>query len=144
MVTMRRKPSRQLERCRIVSGPIKSDASYGNNGAFEIHVAAEGGALDTILCVVASDGGDWDHVSVHAIGGNGYARCPTWEEMDYVRLLFFHPEEWVIQYHVPTDRNINVHKYTLHMWRPQGEKVPIPPSWMVGPKTGHLDKQTTT
>ena len=40
------------------------------------------------MAVVASIGGGWDQVSVSL--GN---RCPTWREMDYIKRLFFKPDE---------------------------------------------------
>lgn len=117
---MKSKPSKFLEQHRLLS---ESDASYGNNGAFQIL----GGATD--LRIVASDGEDWDHVSVSTPD-----RCPTWDEMCYVKGLFFRGDEWAIQLHPPPAENINCHPYCLHLWRPQVGAILTPPGWMVGPK----------
>ncbi len=120
---MRSKPSKFLERHRERDGELASDESDGMNGAFLVplpHVRA-GGAI--VLC---SDKGGWDHVSVH-IETPLRQRCPTWEEIDYIRKLFFRGDEWVMQLHAPADKNINVHPYTLHLWRPQNESIPVPP-----------------
>lgn len=119
---MRAKPSKFLESNRWRGQPMGSDESCGNNGAFD--VAHKGKPLK----IIASDGGGWDHVSV-----SRYGECPTWEEMCYVKNLFFKPDEWVLQYHPAAGVNVNCHPYCLHLWRPQGIELPKPPSWMVGP-----------
>lgn len=121
---MRSKPSQFLESHRVDSGPLSSDSSYGNNGAFELTYN------DVLLVIIASSDGVWDHVSVHTVGRDG-SQTPTWDEMDYVRKLFFRGDEWVIQYHAPVNKHIENHPDVLHMWRPQRETIPVPPAWMV-------------
>ena len=121
---MQSKPSKFVESHRVLDGPLASDKNYGNNGAFEVpynHV---------LLMIVVGSGGGWEHVSVHAVGGGG-SQTPSWEEMDYVRKLFFRADEWAIQYHAPTAKHIEHHPHVLHMWRPQNETIPVPPTWMV-------------
>lgn len=59
------------------------------------------------------------------------ARTPTWEEMARVKRLLFEPEECAVQYHPPRSRYKNRHPYCLHMWRPQGAEVPMPPLELV-------------
>ena len=67
--------------------------------------------------VIFSDGRGWDHVSVSLT-----TRCPTWDEMEYVRRLFFKDDETVMQLHVPTTDHINQHVFCLHLWRPQSDE----------------------
>lgn len=84
------------------------------------------------LFVVVSDGSDWhqeklpglpwEHVSVSVKD-----RCPTWEEMCWVKSLFFEPEETVVEFHPPQSRYVNRYPYTLHLWRPVGVELPLPP-----------------
>jgi hypothetical protein len=74
------------------------------------------------IFVIASHGGDWNHVSVSLAD-----RCPSWEEMCYVKDLFFNPEDCVIQYHPPKSNYVNNNPYVLHLWQPQNEKIPMPP-----------------
>ncbi len=74
------------------------------------------------LRVVASCGGDWDHVSV-----SNPQRCPTWEEMCFVKRVFFRDDETVIQYHPPEAEYVNRHNFCLHLWRPQYAELPMPP-----------------
>lgn len=81
---------------------------------------------------IAASGAGWDHVSVSC----DQERCPTWDEMCMVKRLFFLPNETVMQLHVPASTNVSYHRYCLHLWRPQGKKIPTPPAWMVGPQEG--------
>ena len=102
-------------------------------GAFLIPHAGEQ------LKVIASDGSDWEvvglappafeHVSVSL-----ETRTPTWEEMEFVRSLFWKDEETVIQLHVPRRDHINFHPFCLHMWKPIGVSIPLPPAATVGPR----------
>lgn len=118
-------------------------------GAFQI-----GQGKGRSLRVIASRGGGWDHVSVSLPD-----RTPTWEEMNWVKGIFFGPDEWVVQYHPAESDYVNCHPFCLHLWRPQtdvevateivraeaagqdwvGDRfapppLPIPPAWMVGPR----------
>lgn len=68
----------------------------------------------------------WDHASI-----SRNDRCPTWEEMEQIKRLFFLPEEIAMQLHVPPADHISLHPYCLHIWRPCVVPVPLPPSWMV-------------
>jgi hypothetical protein len=118
---MKSKPPRLAEEHRITYGPLASSDGFGNNGAFELPFQG------VHLLVVVSDQDGWDHVSVSL-----EHRCPTWDEMDFVRRLFFRGDEWVMQLHAPPAENINNHPYCLHMWRSQSESIPTPPRYMVG------------
>lgn len=80
-----------------------------------------------LMCVIASDGGGWDHVSVSRSN-----RCPNWGEMSHIKHLFFMDDEFAIEYHPPKADHINIHPYCLHLWRPQNGGFPFPPNWMVG------------
>jgi len=111
------------ERYRVRRGRMGSDASIGNNGAFEVP------SLDgnTRLFVIASDGGDWEHVSVST-----RFRTPTWDEMHHIKNMFWDKEDTVIQIHPPQSQYINNCENCLHLWRPLKSKIPLPPTWMIG------------
>ena len=113
-------------------GPWDSNASYGNNGVFQLPIwpfPTQGFHQENLRCL-ASDGGGWEHVSVSA-----QERCPTWQEMCTVKDLFWDEEDTVMQLHPPKSEYVNHHPFCLHLWRPIGVEVPRPPSIMVGPKT---------
>ena len=117
----------ELDRYRITNDEVV--ALYGGVGdktcgAFELPNDGDP------IRVIASSGNGWDHVSVSAKD-----RCPTWSEMDFVKRLFFHPQETAMQLHVAETNHINYHPYCLHIWRPKRTSIPLPPDWMVGPPT---------
>ncbi len=113
------------EKYRHRSGFLRSDASYGNNGAF--FIPSRPGQPP--LKIIASDEGGWDHVSVSLPN-----RCPTWDEMCKVVALFWDEGDCVMQLHPPRSQWISNHPYFLHLWRPTGDLIPLPPGWMVGYK----------
>ena len=120
---MKKAPNKEIEKYRQTTGIMASDSSCGNNGAFNIpYPSTKKIQTQDTLFVVASDQCGWDHISVSTLG-----RCPTWNEMNYVKNLFWDAEETVIQYHPPTSKYINNHPNVLHMWKPQGVVVPMPP-----------------
>lgn len=80
----------------------------------------------TILRVIASIGGGWDHVSVSLPD-----RTPTWEELEFVKRLLFKPDEVAVQFHVPADDHVNFHPYTLHLWRSHRQRIRLPPKVFV-------------
>lgn len=78
------------------------------------------------LAIIVGTGEGWEHVSA-----SHPDRCPTWEEMDEIKRLFWAPEDCVMQLHVPVTEHISCHPYCLHLWRPIDSKIPQPPAWMV-------------
>lgn len=117
---MKSKPSKAIERFRIIKGVLASNRSYGNNGAFRVKYKGR------IYKVIISDEGGWDHVSVSLQN-----RIPTWREMCVIKDIFFEDIEVVVQYHPAKENYINDHEYVLHMWRCQDKPMPIPPLMFV-------------
>lgn len=128
---MRRTPNFRVESHRITAGQgyapeFCSDQTYGNNGFFHIpHPTIP----DQVIRCLVSDGMGWEHVSVSL---PGLDRCPTWDEMCFVKDLFWDDEEVVLQYHPKRSEYVNAHAYVLHLWRPRGMVFPRPPKAMVG------------
>jgi len=116
-----------LQANRVREGQMGSDESFGMAGAFRL-IGPKGAPL-----VAVSSGVDhehkWEHVSVSA-----EKRCPTWEEMCFVKDLFWAEDEMCVQYHPPKSDYVNFHPYVLHMWKPIGMTIPMPPTLLVGPK----------
>jgi hypothetical protein len=77
----------------------------------------------------------WEHVSV-SIGmpGKDALRCPTWEEMCYIKSMFWGEEDCVVQYHPAKSEYVNRHHFVLHLWRPTypSMRLPTPERIMVG------------
>ena len=82
-----------------------------------------------LLYVQASDGERWEHVSISIIKQD---RCPTWDEMCWIKGMFWDKEECVIQYHPPEKDYITDHPYCLHLWKPIGQPMPRPPKYLIG------------
>lgn len=113
----------KAENFRIRRGGYASNATFGNNGAFIVP-----GPCGQDLSVIASDEGGWEHVSVSLP-----KRCPNWPEMCAIKNLFWSEEECVIQYHPPRSLYVSHHPYCLHLWKPLGADIPMPPTILVGP-----------
>ena len=118
---MREKPKELVEKFRVYRGSHSSPPGK-TYGAFFIQYKS------FRLKVIASDGEEsgWDHVSVSL-----EHRCPNWDEMCFVKDLFFDEGETVVQFHPAKSDYINNHKYCLHMWRPVDLPLPLPDQIMV-------------
>jgi len=124
---MRQAPNFKVEKFRVEGEPRT------NYGCFLVpyQVAA---APRVLLRVLAGQGGGWDHASVSV---HGTLRTPTWEEMEFVRALFFRDDETVMQLSVPRAESINEHPGCLHWWRPQTaeELVAARREWLASGET---------
>ena len=93
-----------------------------HNGAFEIPID------NKKFVIIASNGMGWEHVSVHI---KNVERCPKWNEMCKIKEMFFEDDEVVMQLHPRKADYVNIHDYTLHLWRPIITEIPTPPKFMV-------------
>lgn len=116
---------------KLESGRDQGHASWGAYGAFLIQ-----GPCGEALRIVASGADDndkesqgWEHVSVST-----RRRPPNWQEMCFVKDLFWEPEECVVQFHPPRSEYVNNHPHCLHLWRNKNAAFPLPPSILVGLK----------
>ena len=120
-----------LQANRIRVGTYASDESFGLAGAFRL--IAPGGALLLALssgpASAANDTG-WEHVSVSA-----EQRPPLWEEMCWVKDLFWDKHEMAVEYHPPESEYVNFHPNCLHLWACTTMPIPMPPVLLVGPKS---------
>ena len=71
---------------------------------------------------VASWGGGWEHVSVCPKN-----RCPDWDEMCRIKDMFWNDDEVVMQLHPAKSNYVNLMPNCLHLWRPIGQDIPVPP-----------------
>ena len=121
-----------IEEYRITRGKMASFRSYGNNGAFTIPLR-----MQLILLCIVSDKEGWEHVSVSVKsevvrkGKKPYTRLPTWDEMNFIKNLFWLPDECVVQYHPPKSSYVD-NAQVLHLWRSTEVEFPMPPAIMVG------------
>jgi hypothetical protein len=116
-------PNFAIEHHRVKEGRLASSNLDGPNGAF--HFKCNG----VVLRVIVGCGMGWDHVSVSVVNKK---RCPTWKEMHYIKRIFWADNEAVMQLHPPASVYVNNHPGVLHMWKPQGIDIPLPPEICVG------------
>jgi hypothetical protein len=85
-------------------------------------------------CLVLN-GYDWEHLTVTVFEkGKRPERCPTWEEMCFIKSLFWEDEEAAMQLHPPKSEWVSNHPFALHLWKPKNIEIPLPPSILVGIK----------
>lgn len=132
---MRRELPGALERARLrKAGHPYATLPGDRHGFFEVQYRAKGRPVTLRVLssgdepeMVEVNGERWEHVSVSVKPELGKkARCPTWEEMCFVKDLFWAEDEAVIQYHPPEEVYVNLHPHTLHLWKPIGREVPVP------------------
>jgi hypothetical protein len=116
-----------VERARVLTGPYGS-CSGDLYGAFAF-LYSKTVILNVMANSASPDSKWWEHVSVSLPD-----RAPTWEEMSWIKDLFWKEEECVVQYHPPRSQYVNYHPFCLHLWRPTRKPIPMPPSILVGPK----------
>lgn len=103
--------------------PFNSDPAVDkNNGFFVIP-----GPFGRELVVIGSDGLGWEHVSVSMRKG-----IPSWDEMCFVKKLFWDEEDCVVQFHPPQSKYVNNQPNTLHLWRKIGSEFEVPDTLLVG------------
>ena len=120
-----------LDRWRVIKGTLATLLGE-KAGAFEIPFRGR------ILTVIATSGQHyipkWEHVSVSLKN-----RCPNWDEMCFIKALFWDDTETAIQYHPKTSKYINNHPFCLHLWKPAGLDILLPPGILVGFKNDGLE-----
>lgn len=106
-----------------------SDKTLTESGAFR--VPKLGSKTGKYYLCIASNGEGWEHVSVTIPSEK---RSPTWEEMTYIKSIFWEAEDVVVQFHPAKADYINNHKYCLHLWKRAGGQFETPKSYLVGVK----------
>ena len=98
------------------------------------HVADDG-ASGTLYChrwvgsVIYSTGAGWEHVSVAPFKKS---ITPSWDDMCFIKELFWRDDEAVIQIHPKKEDYINNMPNCLHLWRCTYMLQPLPPKILVG------------
>ena len=120
---MRNEPNLRAEKWRCVGAEIPA-VPHGSNAGVFLPIRWRH-ALRVLSSGKDSPFG-WEHVSVsHA------ERCPTWDEMCFVKDLLWYPEEVVVQFHPSASSYVNLHPNCLHLWKKSGEDWETPPLEML-------------
>lgn len=107
--------------------PLGFEHKPGDNyGWFKLHNPSNGHAL---FVMAAPSDSEWQHVSV-----SRRFECPNWDDMCFVKSMFWGPEDCVVQFHPPESDYVNMAKTCLHLWSWKGGEFPRPPSILVGLK----------
>lgn len=130
---MRNEPNIKLDKYRV-SNPVFESDSGANWGAFEID---RRGVKLTVISSGTDETYGWEHVSV-----SHRFRTPTWEEMCFVKDLFWKDDETVVQFHPPKSMYVNNHPHCLHLWRPLGRDIVLPPIETIGFLTDENENST--
>lgn len=117
---MRKKPNLKIEKFRTIH-PMYGKSENGKNYGYFVIPHNK-----NILHVIVSDELGWDHVSISLEN-----RCPTWDEMSYIKTLFFKDNETVVQYHPEKTKYINLANTCLHLWKSTEFEYCLPPIYLV-------------
>ncbi len=91
-------------------------------------IPRQGTHLRVIACDASDPNYPWEHVSCHAYDPFfRKQRTPNWDEMCYLKSLFWDDTECVVQFHPATTDHICIHDHVLHLWKPINETIPMPP-----------------
>lgn len=118
----------EIAKCPRISWRYLSE-KYGGIG--DIYTASWRGTV-----VISTDAG-WEHVSVSP---SRKSLTPSWDDMCFIKKLFWEDEEAVIQIHPRKSEYINNMPNCLHLWRCTYMLQPLPPKILVG-VDGRMSKQ---
>lgn len=126
---------------RVTVGPYGTSLGSGPNGKYILEFADSGQVKRPrfLVCLVGVGMG-WEHVSVSVLTKKKKpaGRCPTWEEMCFIKDIFWGEGETVVQYHPAKEDYVNMHPHVLHLWKVMGETFPKPDPSMVGIRSFNL------
>ena len=88
--------------------------------------------------IVVSTGAGWEHVSVSPMKKH---ITPTWEDMCFIKDLFWYESEAVIQIHPTKADYVNNMPNCLHLWRCSYKEMVLPPRILVGVVKGQTSAQ---
>lgn len=97
----------------------------GRPGKPGVFMVPRNGEPAPLKCI-ASNELEWEHVSVFLT-----RRCPTWDEMNRIKDIFWDEDDTVMQLHPARKDYVNNHPYCLHLWRPLKEEIPTPNRFLV-------------
>lgn len=124
---MKCEPISELDKYRVEHPELGGAPNGASYGFFRIPMRS---CVLTIMssgnCVDNPMAKGWEHVSVSTS-----TRCPTWEEMNFVKDLFWREDETVVQFHPKRSQYVNQMPYCLHMWRRENHEYELPPELFV-------------
>ena len=106
----------KAEKFRVKSGPWASKIG----DVFGMFLVRHNDLGNRMTVMVAPSDSEWQHVSV------SYPyRTPTWNEMCFIKNLFWGEDATVVQFHPKKSEYVNNHPHCLHLWRHKsGHELP--------------------
>lgn len=104
---------------------VKQTAADG--GAGIIRLPRDNKTGFTTATIIWSWGMGWEHVSVSILNGS----LPTWNDMCFIKDMFWNDEDCVVQYHPPKSSYVNMMPNCLHLWKSIDTEFPTPPMILV-------------
>lgn len=110
--------------------PIRFTDKDNNTTTLGYHIKHYKIADYVFRCMIGLDEEGWEHVSVtlHKMGKKKLEvvhRTPTWQEMCFVKDVFWGEEEEVIQFHPKKAEYVNVHDFCLHLWKMKAKEEAV-------------------
>lgn len=125
---MKPEPISELDEYRIVHPTLGGTPAGASYGAFRILLrTCVLKVISSGSCVDNPEADGWEHVSVSIA-----SRCPTWDEMCFVKRLFWGEDETVVEFHPKRSMYVNKMPYCLHMWKRADREYELPPAMFVG------------
>lgn len=132
---------RNLEDIKKTTGiKIKKEGEDGFGGTVYMITYKNGKPIidlkpEKTLHFIFSWGCGFEHLSVSTP-----VRCPTWEQMCFMKDIFWRDDEVCMQLHPKKEDYVDNMPYCLHIWRPIDKEIPTPPSVMVGFRKGKAEE----
>lgn len=121
---MKPEPIDDLDRYRVAHPVLGNSPKGASYGYFEIPFS--GALLRVISSGGCSSDNEWEHVSISIEG----SKTPTWDDMCFVKSLFWSDSETVVQFHPRKKNYVNTHENCLHLWRHKSGHQ-LPPTYQV-------------
>lgn len=112
---------------RVRFGRMATDDRALLHGKFAVPLSRD--RTRKLVCIAVRNEG-WEHVSVH-LEVEHETFIPSWNEMCFIKSLFWDAEDVVMQLHPRESEYKNVHPSVLHLWRPMDGEIPTPPRDLV-------------
>jgi hypothetical protein len=109
---MRHEPNLRVDGNRVYPTNGQDQTPGANAGFFQ---------FGEIFVISSGQFNGWEHVSVSCRN-----RCPSWEEMDKIKKLFWRDDETVAQFHPREDVKKNFHPFCLHLWKQVDSEYLLP------------------
>ena len=126
----------EIKQTRGIMIKREDDNGFGGTMFKTVIYKGKNVEFDYPLNFIFSVADGWEHLSVSTP-----TRCPTWEEMQFMKEVFWKDNEVCYQLHPAKENYINNHPYCLHIWRKIGNDPELPPTWMVGFNVGVTEQE---